>query len=144
MFAPLTVLMLVVTVGCSSSSGSGTTNGSGQQGGSGVPKAVCSSLASLKSTVRSLDHMKVNGSNVGQATAKLSSVGNEVQKFLHTAQSSYSKEVSAIKHDYESLKAAVDNAKKSPSHQTIAQAKSEFTTLAQAVTHFASSVAGGC
>ena len=142
--APLSVLLLVVAVGCSSSGGSDTTKGSGQQGGSSVPKPVCSSLASLKSSIRSLDHMKVNGPNVEQAKAKLSSVNTAVTNFLHTAQSQYSKEVSAIQHDYASLKSAVDTAMKSPTYPTIAQVKSEFTTLAHAVNHFASGVAAGC
>ena len=143
--APLSVLLLVVVaVGCSSSGGSDTTKGSGQQGGSSVPKPVCSSLASLKSSIRSLDHMKVNGPNVEQAKAKLTTFGTAVGKFLHTAESQYSKEVSAIRHDYESLKSAVDTAMKNPTYPTIAQVKTEFTTLAHGVNHFASSVAAGC
>lgn len=144
MNAAMIVLLLVTAIGCSTSSGSNTPAASSPPAKSALPQSFCSSVASLKSSVRSVKQMKVSGSDLKQLKANLTAVGTAVGNVLSSAKSQYPKEVAAIQHDYESLKSAIDIAVENPSYPTIAQAKTEFTKLWNVVGHFVSTTAAGC
>lgn len=135
LLAPLGVLLLLVAVACSSSGGGGSP---------ATNSAVCSDVASLKSSVAQLKTLDLSSNSIDQVKAKLTAVGNDLQQVATTAKGQYSKQVDAIQHDYASLKSAVQIAVKNPTYPTIAQVRTSFSTLVSAVTHFANSIAATC
>lgn len=136
--AALSVVVLVLVAGCSSSGQSGGT------ASSGVPSAVCSSLTALKSSMAQLKQLDISTNSIDQLKSKLTAVGNDLRKLVDSAKGQYSKSADAIQHDYASLKSAIQIAVNNPTYPTIASVKTEFTTLANSVTHFARTVAAGC
>lgn len=136
--AALSVVVLVLVAGCSSSGQSGGT------ASSGVPSAVCSSLTALKSSMAQLKQLDISTNSIDQLKSKLTAVGNDLRKLVDSAKGQYSKSADAIQHDYASLKSAIQIAVNNPTYPTIASVKTEFTTLANSVTHFARTVAASC
>ena len=148
----LTALMLVAATACSSSGGSHTSSGGSNAGnasghpaghaGGSASAAFCSSLAALKSSVRSVKQTKA--SDPKQLKANLTAVRTDLGKLADSLKSQYPNESAAIHQDYESLKSSLDIAIQDPSYPTIAQVKSNFTTLWNVVGHFVSTTAAGC
>lgn len=143
--AALIVVLLVTAIGCSSSNGSDASNGAGHPAGSPtLPASFCASVASLKSSVHELHQTAVNKTDLEHLKSSVTAVGTDVRKVLNSAESQYPSEISAIKTDYNSLKSAINIAIENPTYPTVAQVKTEFTTLWNVVGHFVSTSAANC
>jgi hypothetical protein len=150
--AALIVLLLVTAIGCSSSGGSNTPTGSGHPAASGtqlgasstLPASFCSSVASLKSSVRELKQTNVNKTDLKQLKTSITAVGKDIRNVLNSAMSQYPSEISAIKTDYQSLLSSINIAIENPTYPTIAQVKTNFTTLWNVVGHFVATTAASC
>lgn len=140
--AALAAFTLVLGAGCSSSGGSG--GGATLSATPTASSAVCSSVASLKSSVAQLKNLDITSTSIDQLKSKLTAVGTDIRQLANSAKGQYAKYVDAVQHDYASLKSAIKIAVQNPTYPTIAQVRTRFMTLANSVQSLAQTAASRC
>ena len=91
-----------------------------------------------------MKNLDISSTSIDQLKSKLAAVGADVRHLSNSAKSQYSKQADVIQHDYASLKSSIRIAVQNPTYPTIAQVKTEFTTLAKSITNLAHTVAASC
>ncbi len=106
--------------------------------------AVCDSVDQLRTSLKSLQDVKIQQGALDDLTSRLKEVQSDLDKVKSDAASEFSDEVDAVQGAGKALKTGVDAAVATPSAATISALRPEVQALVDAVGKLEDALAGTC
>ncbi len=113
-------------------------------GGSSSKPSYCSSVASLKSSVKALPETNVVKNGTSALTSAVTKIQTDAQSAVSSAKSDFPNETSAVKSSVDALSTTVKQLTSSPSPATIVQVPGQVKAVVTAIDGFVSATSSKC
>ncbi len=113
-------------------------------GGSSSKPSYCSSVASLKSSVKALPETNIVKNGTSALTSAVTKIQTDAKSAVSDAKSDFPNETSAVTSSVDALATTAKQLSSSPSPATIAQVPGQVKAVVTAVDGFASATSSKC